>query len=111
VLYGEGVAERVRAAAGGPVDAVFDVAGKTPVEDLISLAPEPSQVVAIANYAAGQAGARVTGGGRGPLQRSADFISLDLGHATGLRGGNCRDIRLRYALSIYRTPRPAQGRA
>jgi NADPH:quinone reductase-like Zn-dependent oxidoreductase len=63
VLYGQGVAERVRAAAGGPVDAVFDVAGKTPVEDLIGLAPEPSQVVTIANYTAGQAGARITGGG------------------------------------------------
>jgi NADPH:quinone reductase-like Zn-dependent oxidoreductase len=62
VLYGEGMAERVRAAADGPVDAVFDVAGKTPVEDLISLAPTPSQVVSIANFAAGQAGARVTGG-------------------------------------------------
>src|ERR687890_755971 len=58
VLYGQGVADRVRAAAGGPVDAVFDVAGKTPVDDLISLAPEPSQVVSIANFAAGQAGAR-----------------------------------------------------
>ena len=58
VGYGEGVAERVRAAAGGPVDAVFDVAGKTPVEELISLVPEPSQVVTIANYTAGQAGAR-----------------------------------------------------
>jgi NADPH:quinone reductase-like Zn-dependent oxidoreductase len=42
VRYGEGVVDRVRAAAGGPVDAVFDVAGKTPVEELISLAPEPS---------------------------------------------------------------------
>ena len=63
VLYGQGLAERVRAAAGGPVDAVFDVAGKTPVQDLISLAPKPSQVVSIANFAAGQAGARVTGGG------------------------------------------------
>jgi NADPH:quinone reductase-like Zn-dependent oxidoreductase len=62
VLYGDGVAARVRAAAGGPVDAVFDVAGKTPIEDLISLAPEPSRVVSIANFAAGQAGARVTGG-------------------------------------------------
>ena len=39
VLYGQGVAERVRAAAGGPVDAVFDVAGKTPAQELISLAP------------------------------------------------------------------------
>src|SRR6266540_3160516 len=64
VLYGEGVVARVRAAAGGPVDAVFDVAGKTPVEDLISLAAEPSQVVSIANFAAGQAGARVTGGAK-----------------------------------------------
>jgi len=63
VLYGEGVAERVRTAAGGPVDAVFDVAGKTPVEELISLAPEPSQMVSIANFTAAQAGARVTGGG------------------------------------------------
>ena len=63
VLYGQGVAERVRAAAGGRVDAVFDVAGKTPVEELISLVPEPSQVLSIANFAAAQAGARVTGGG------------------------------------------------
>jgi NADPH:quinone reductase-like Zn-dependent oxidoreductase len=63
VLYGQGLTERVRAAAGGPVDAVFDIAGKTPVEELISLVPEPSQVVTIANYTAGQAGARVTGGG------------------------------------------------
>lgn len=62
VLYGEGVVGRVRAAAGGPVDAVFDVAGKTPIEDLISLATVPSQVVTIANFAAGEAGARVTGG-------------------------------------------------
>lgn len=62
VRYGEGVGARVHAAAGGPVDAVFDVAGKTPIEDLISLAPEPSQVVSIANFSAGEAGARVTGG-------------------------------------------------
>jgi NADPH:quinone reductase-like Zn-dependent oxidoreductase len=63
VPYGEGAAARVRAAAGGPVDAVFDVAGKTPVQELISLVSEPSQVLSIANFAAGQAGARVTGGG------------------------------------------------
>ena len=61
--YGEGVVARVRTAAGGQVDAVFDVAGKTPVEDLVALAPEPSQVVTIANFDAGRAGARVTGGG------------------------------------------------
>lgn len=46
----------------GQVAAVFDVAGRTPVENLISLVPEPSQVVSIANFAAGEVGARVTGG-------------------------------------------------
>ena len=78
VGYGQGLAERVRAAAGGPVDAVFDVAGKTPVQDLISLAPEPSQVVTIANFAAGQAGARVTGGGADsrPMQALAQVAEL-----------------------------------
>ena len=54
---------RCSAAAGGPVQAVFDVAGKTPVQELISLVPEPSKVVSIANFAAAEAGARVTGGG------------------------------------------------
>ncbi len=63
VLYGDGVADRVRDAAGGPVDAVFDVAGKTPAEDLVKLAPTPSAVVTIANFGAAAAGARVTGGG------------------------------------------------
>jgi NADPH:quinone reductase-like Zn-dependent oxidoreductase len=78
VRYGDGVAERVRAAAGGPVDAVFDVAGKTPVETLIGLVPEPSQVVSIANFTAGQAGARVTGGGADshPIEALAEVGDL-----------------------------------
>ncbi len=63
VRYGEGVATRVRDAAGGKVDAVFDVAGKTPVDELIGLTSTPSQVLSIANFTAGEAGAQVTGGG------------------------------------------------
>jgi NADPH:quinone reductase-like Zn-dependent oxidoreductase len=78
VLYGEGMVGRVRSAAGGQVDAVFDVAGRTPVGDLMSLAPEPSQVVSIANFAAGQAGARVTGGDADshPMQALAQVAGL-----------------------------------
>jgi len=78
VRYGEGVAARVRAAAGGRVDAVFDVAGKTPVEELISLVSEPSQVLSIANFAAGQAGAQVTGGDADsrPMQALAEVAGL-----------------------------------
>jgi NADPH:quinone reductase-like Zn-dependent oxidoreductase len=77
VLYGEGVGGRVRVAAGGPVNAVFDVAGKTPAEELVSLVSEPSQVVSIANYAAGQAGARVTGGADSrPMEALAEVAEL-----------------------------------
>jgi len=78
VLYGEGVAARVGAAAGGRVDAVLDVAGKTSAEQLISLVSEPSQVLSIANFAAGQAGARVTGGSADsrPMQALAQVAEL-----------------------------------
>ena len=62
VVYGEGMLERIHALPVDKIDAVLDTVGKTPIEDLISLAPEPSQVVSIANFAAAAAGARVTGG-------------------------------------------------
>jgi NADPH:quinone reductase-like Zn-dependent oxidoreductase len=78
VLYGKGVSDRVRAAAGERVDAVVDVAGKTPVEELVSLVSEPSQVLSIANFAAGQAGARMTGGGADsrPMEALAEVAEL-----------------------------------
>jgi NADPH:quinone reductase-like Zn-dependent oxidoreductase len=78
VLYGDGAGGRVRAAAGGRVDAVFDVAGKTPVQELVSLVSDTSQVLSIANFAAGQAGARVTGGGADsrPMEALAEVAEL-----------------------------------
>lgn len=78
VLYGDGMVGRVRAAADGLVDAVFDVVGKTPAADLISLVPEPSRVVTIANFTAGELGARVTGGGADsqPMQALALVAEL-----------------------------------
>src|SRR4051794_26964606 len=78
VLYGQGMVDRVRAAAGGPVDAVFDVPGKTAIDDLISLAPEPSKVVTIANFAAGAAGVRVTGGDTDSRPMEAMALVADL---------------------------------
>jgi NADPH:quinone reductase-like Zn-dependent oxidoreductase len=78
LLYGQGVAERVRAAAGGQVDAVFDVAGRTPVQELISLVPGPSQVLSIANFTAAQAGARVSGGGADSHPMEAMALVADL---------------------------------
>jgi NADPH:quinone reductase-like Zn-dependent oxidoreductase len=63
VLYGDGVVDRVRNAAGGQVSGVIDIAGKTPIADLIGLVPEPAKVVTIANFGAGESGAQMTGGG------------------------------------------------
>ena len=79
VRYGDGVANRVRNAAGGSIDAVFDVVGQTPVGELISLVSNPAKVVTIANFAAAEAGVRVTGGGadsRAPeaLDEIADLL-------------------------------------
>jgi NADPH:quinone reductase-like Zn-dependent oxidoreductase len=78
VLYGEGVGGRVRAASGGRVDAVFDVVGKTPVEELVGLVTGSSHVVSIANFAARQAGARVTSGRSDsrPMEALADVAEL-----------------------------------
>lgn len=78
VRYGEGVADRVRAAAGGSVDAVFDVAGKTAVDVLTSLVAEPAQVVSIANYRAAESGARMTGGGADSQPQQALALVADL---------------------------------
>ena len=61
VLHGDHVADRLRAIAiANTVDGVFDVAGKTPIGELIVLVDTPTQVVSIANFAAPQEGARVT---------------------------------------------------
>ncbi|HYN71688.1 MAG TPA: NADP-dependent oxidoreductase [Nakamurella sp.] len=62
VLYGEGLVERVRAIAPAGVDAVFDVAGKSPLAELVSLVPEPSQVVTIAQFTLGDSGVQLTTG-------------------------------------------------
>ena len=78
VRYGDGVAGRVREAAGRPVDGVVDVVGKTPIEELIGLVSEPSRVVSIANFGAGQAGAQLTGGGADSRPEEAMALMADL---------------------------------
>lgn len=74
VLYGEGVVTRIRAMPDSQIDAVFDVAGKTGIADLVALAPEPAQVLSIANFEAAKFGAQVTSGG----SDSQPFVALAL---------------------------------
>jgi NADPH:quinone reductase-like Zn-dependent oxidoreductase len=78
VLYGQGLVNRVRAVPGDPVTAVLDAVGKTAVEDLVALVPDPRQVVSIANFTAANAGARVTGGAEDsqPMKALAEAAAL-----------------------------------
>lgn len=77
VLYGEGMVERVRAIAPDGVDAVFDVVGKTSVEDLVSLVAERSRVVTIARYELGDSGVQLTTG-RSKSAAQALAVTADL---------------------------------
>lgn len=70
VLYGEGMPDRARAAAPHGVDAVFDVAGKTQLSELVALVPKPSQVVTIAQFDLGDSGVQLTTG-RSPQASAA----------------------------------------
>lgn len=63
VRYGEGLAGRVSALAPRGLDAVLDVAGKTPPTTLASMVAEPTQVVTIAQFDLGDPGIRATTGG------------------------------------------------
>ena len=61
VRYGEGWAERVRAAAPGGVDAVFDTSGAGLLPAAVSLAGDAARVITIADDHAADHGVRFTG--------------------------------------------------
>lgn len=54
VAYGDGVADRIREAAGGPVDAFIDAFGSDYVELALELGVAPERIDTIANFAAGE---------------------------------------------------------
>ena len=79
VRYGDGLVDAVRAAAPGGVDAVADVAGKTPAAALFALAPSHDKVISIANFDLAAEGALVTSGGPGeshPAEALAEGAAL-----------------------------------
>jgi len=84
VPHGAGLAERVRKLAPDGVDGGIDTAGRGSVRDLVELTGDPSRVVTIADFAAGELGVQVTtgGGGQGPrLEQVAELLAagrLDL---------------------------------
>ncbi len=72
-VYGEGLVERVRALAPDGVDAVFDLAGKGPLEDSIALRGGTERIVTIADFRARQLGIAFSSGAQGSADRLADL--------------------------------------
>lgn len=54
VVYGDGLADRVRAVAPQGVDRALDAAGKGALRDLVALTGSPDKVITIADYAGAQ---------------------------------------------------------
>lgn len=76
VAYGDGLAERVRAAAPNGVDAVFDAAGQGGLPVSIELRGGTDRIVTIADPQAGELGVTFSGGG-GPFgARLAEYAQL-----------------------------------
>jgi len=71
VAYGDGLVDRVRAAAPQGVDAVFDAAGKGALPDSVELLGGTDRIVTIADPAAGDLGVRFSSGGTSPEQTKA----------------------------------------
>ncbi len=74
--YGAGLVDRVRALAPGGVDGGVDTAGRGSVRDLVTLTGNPTKVVTIADFAAGELGVQVTTGGEGQAARLAEVAEL-----------------------------------
>ncbi len=63
VAYGDGVAERIRAVAGGPIDAFIDTYGADYVELALALGVRPERINTIANFdAPAKYGVKAEGG-------------------------------------------------
>lgn len=75
VGYGDGLADRVAVLAPGGVAGVFDAAGSQ-LDDLITIAGDPSRVVTIANYSAAERGIRLSQGGGDDAAALAAVVKL-----------------------------------
>lgn len=58
--YGDGLVGRVRDLAPDGVDAALDIAGSGVIDELIELTGDPAKVLSIADFGAGQKGAKVS---------------------------------------------------
>jgi NADPH:quinone reductase-like Zn-dependent oxidoreductase len=76
VTYGEGLAERVAAAAPGGVHAALDTAGSGSLADLVAIVGDASRVATVADFNAGALGATLVMGSANALANLAEASRL-----------------------------------
>jgi len=76
VVYGDGLAGRVRGVAPGGVDAALDIAGSGVIPELIELTGHPSKVLSIADFSAPEHGAQVSSTSTGTAAALAEAARL-----------------------------------
>lgn len=109
VLYGDGLADRVRAVAPQGVDAAFDVSGHGSLSVLVDLTGRPDRVVTIANFTAAETGVRVTSGGPDEVPGSlADAVALVAAGTVTLP--EVRTYPLSEAPAVHRDSEAGHGR-
>jgi NADPH:quinone reductase-like Zn-dependent oxidoreductase len=89
--YGDGLVDRVRAAAPQGVDAVFDTAGQGVLPDSIELRGGTDRIVTIADFGAAELGVAASMG----ASKSPEEIAADL--TNQLRAAAAGDLRVRIA--------------
>ncbi len=76
VVYGDGLAGRVRAVAPGGIDAALDIPGSGVIPELIELTGDPSKVLSIADFSAPEYGAQVSSTPTGTAAALAEVARL-----------------------------------
>ena len=110
VTYGEGLFDRVRAAAPQGVDAVLDAAGSGVLAESVELVGGPDRVVSIVNPAeAGPLGVRFTGGGDADRTVEALTAALALHRAGSLSVPIRAALPLADAASAHRLSEQGHG--
>ncbi len=97
--YGPGLVERVRALAPEGVHAALDLAGSGVIVELVELTGDPSKVVSIADFSAGDHGALVSSGGGD--RRAAFAAAARLHDSGGLSIPVARSFRLDEAAAAH----------
>lgn len=75
VQYGDGLADRIRAAAPGGIDAALDAAGHGSLPALVDLAGNGERVVTVADFSAPECGARFLSGQPEDLSRALSTVA------------------------------------